>query len=187
MRGDRGKARNDGCLTSLENQRTSQHECTEWLVADDACRDDCLGGLRSGARLRGSVWSLGGHGSWAAPSAVGGDGSSPASRRHGLDRRRLVLAGPLDMAARALGLSAPTRCPLGSRTLVASGRALVLASRAMALMPPIAALRVVDTLALLVAVALAIGSGARALAMFLAIRLSVKRAVSRGNRPHCAE
>ena len=54
-------------------------------------------------------------------------------------------------------------------------------------MPPIAALRVVDTLALLVAVALAIGSGARALAMFLAIRLSVKQAVSRGNRPHCAE
>jgi hypothetical protein len=57
----------------------------------------------------------------------------------------------------------------------------------MALMPPIAALRVVDTLAFLVAVALAIISGARALAMFLAIRLSVKRSVSRENRPHCAE
>jgi len=90
------------------------------------------------------------------------------------------------MAARALGLSAPAGCSLGARTLVASGRALVLAPRAMALMHPIA-LCLVDTLALLLAVALAIVSGARALAVFLAIRLAAKRSVSRGNRPHCAE
>lgn len=90
------------------------------------------------------------------------------------------------MATRALGLSASAGRSLDARTLVASGRALVLASRAVALMPPIA-LRLVDTLALLVAVALAIISGARALAMFLAIRLSVKRSVSRENRFHYAE
>lgn len=186
MRGDQGKApKNDG-LTLLGKQRTSQHGCMEWLAADDACRDDCLGRLRSGARLQGSPRSCCGHGSRATASAVGGGGSSPASRRHGLDRRRLVLAGSLDMAARALGLSAPAGCSLGARTLVASGRALVLAPRAMALMHPIA-LCLVDTLALLVAVALAIVSGARALAVFLAIRLSAKRSVSRGNHPHCAE
>ncbi|MCL4527245.1 MAG: hypothetical protein M1492_12475 [Gammaproteobacteria bacterium] len=121
-----------------ENERTSKNGRTEWLAAGDACRDDRVGGLRSGAGLHGGVWSCGGHGSWATASAIGGGGSSPASRRHGLDWRRLVLAGPLDMAARALGLSAPAGGPLGARTLVASGRALVLAPRAMALMPPIA-------------------------------------------------
>ena len=175
-----------GCLALDEHERTTQNGRMECFAAGDACWGDRVGGLRSGARLRGSVWSRCGHGSWATASAVGSGGSSPASRRHGLDRRRLVLAGPLDMAARALGLSAPARCPLGSWTLVASGRALVLASRTMALMPPVS-LRLSDALALLVAVVLAMISGARALAMLFAIRLSVKRSVSRENSAHCAE
>ena len=73
----------------------------------------------TGTRLCGGINPCGGGRAWAATPSADGSGPASADSGNGLAARSLGLAGTMDMGTRALGLSAPSLCPLGTRPLVA--------------------------------------------------------------------
>ena len=73
----------------------------------------------AGTRLYGGINPWGGGRAWAATPSADGSGPASADSGNGLAARSLGLAGTMDMGTRALGLSAPSLRPLGTRPLVA--------------------------------------------------------------------